>query len=379
MTSRTEDAEVTTEPCKRQRGVDAQTAEVPEQRMRTVDVSLIMPVHNAACWLDECLQAIILQDFTGVMELSVFDDASTDESVKVVEAWRARLEARGVSLVLSGHKSPQPKGVGFAKNKAINQSSGKYLCFQDADDVMLPERVRLQFEASLLHPSCIVGCRVRRVPEGSTERYTHWINSTTQDQLLTQVYTSHGPTVIMPTWFCSREWFLEVGLFDEGGKGVAEDLLFFYQSLRQGGGAVRVDQCLLVYRYHEKAATHSVTEETIWNLRVNFLQERVISQWESFTIWNAGKQGRKLFRYLNGANQKKVKAFCDVDEKKIKKGFYTYEDSKERPKRRVPIVSYKDASPPFVICVKLDMTGGILEENINSLNLVEGVNYFHFN
>ncbi|XP_053711543.1 UDP-GlcNAc:betaGal beta-1,3-N-acetylglucosaminyltransferase-like protein 1 isoform X2 [Synchiropus splendidus] len=347
MTSRTEDAEVTTAPCKRQRGVDAETEEVPEQRMRTVDVSLIMPVHNAACWLDECLQAIILQDFTGVMELSVFDDASTDESVKVVEAWRARLEARGVSLVLSGHKSPQPKGVGFAKNKAINQSSGKYLCFQDADDVMLPERVRLQFEASLLHPSC--------------------------------VYTSHGPTVIMPTWFCSRDWFLEVGLFDEGGKGVAEDLLFFYQSLRQGGGAVRVDQCLLVYRYHEKAATHSVTEETIWNLRVNFLQERVISQWQSFTIWNAGKQGRKLFRYLNGANQKKVKAFCDVDEKKIKKGFYTYEDSKERPKRRVPIVSYKDASPPFIVCVKLDMTGGILEENINSLNLVEGVDYYHFN
>lgn len=33
-----------------------------------------------------------------------------------------------------------------------------------------------------------------------------------------QVYTSHGPTVIMPTWFCSRSWFLKVGPFDEGGK-----------------------------------------------------------------------------------------------------------------------------------------------------------------
>lgn len=35
---------------------------------------------------------------------------------------------------------------------------------------------------------------------------------------VSQVYTSHGPTVIMPTWFCSRSWFLEVGPFDEGGK-----------------------------------------------------------------------------------------------------------------------------------------------------------------
>lgn len=36
-----------------------------------------MPVYNASCWLDECLQAIIQQDFSGTMQLSVFDDAST--------------------------------------------------------------------------------------------------------------------------------------------------------------------------------------------------------------------------------------------------------------------------------------------------------------
>ena len=33
-----------------------------------------------------------------------------------------------------------------------------------------------------------------------------------------QIYTSHGPTVIMPTWFCKREIFDTVGGFDEGGK-----------------------------------------------------------------------------------------------------------------------------------------------------------------
>lgn len=46
-------------------------------------------------------------------------------------------------------------------------------------------------------------------------------------------------------------------------QGVPEDLLFFYQSLQQGGGMVRVDRCLLVYRYHENAATHSVTESVL--------------------------------------------------------------------------------------------------------------------
>ena len=39
-----------------------------------------------------------------------------------------------------------------------------------------------------------------------------------------------------------------------------EDLLFFYDHLRKGGGVVRVDQSLLLYRYHPSAATHSVLE-----------------------------------------------------------------------------------------------------------------------
>ncbi|XP_033827090.1 UDP-GlcNAc:betaGal beta-1,3-N-acetylglucosaminyltransferase-like protein 1 [Periophthalmus magnuspinnatus] len=358
----------------------AATEKDPEEGEGTrVDVSIIMPVHNAAHWLDECLQSILNQDFTGSMELSVFDDASTDNSRKMVEDWRERLETKGISLKISGHDSAQPNGVGFAKNQAIFQSCGEYLCFQDADDVMKPQRVRLQHEAALRHPHSLIGCRVERIPEGSTERYTRWINKLTQEQLSTQVLTSHGPTVIMPTWFCSRMSFDKIGQFDEGGKGVPEDLLFFYHSLRQGLGVRRVDQCLLVYRYHEKAATHSVSEDTIWKLRVAFLQERVLTQWESFTIWNAGKQGRKLYRSLSPANQKKVKAFCDVDEKKIQKGFYTYEESKERPKPKIPVVHFKKASAPFIICVKLDLTGGVFEENLTSLQLEEGKDYYHFN
>ncbi|XP_023189153.1 UDP-GlcNAc:betaGal beta-1,3-N-acetylglucosaminyltransferase-like protein 1 isoform X2 [Xiphophorus maculatus] len=363
-------------PAKRLRTAEEEEGEVREngggeqpeaERRKTADVSIIMPVHNASSWLEECLQAIMHQDFTGSMELSVFDDASTDDSRKVLEGWRERMEDRGISVVISGHGSSQPGGVGFAKNKAVTQSSGRYLCFQDADDIMLPQRVRLQYETSILHPNSLIGCRVQRLPEGSTERYARWINSLAQDQLLTQAYTSHGPTVVMPTWFCSRKLFMKVGLFDEGGKGVPEDLLFFYQFLRQGGSPLRVDQRLLVYR------------ETIWKLRVDFLQERVLSQWESFTIWNAGKQGRKLYRSLSLINQKKVKAFCDVDEKKIQKRFYTHEESKERPKPTVPVLHYKEATGPFIICVKLDMTGGVLEENLNSLQLKEGTDYYHFN
>ncbi|TRY92139.1 hypothetical protein DNTS_031453 [Danionella cerebrum] len=241
-------------------GNDAECEKPAEGACAPVCVSVIMPVFNASDWLDECLQSILEQDFQGSMELCVFDDSSTDGSRALVESWRMRFQERGISLLTDGHTSSNPRGVGFAKNQAVRLSSGRFLCFQDADDVMKPQRVRLQLEAAEAHPDAIVGCRVCRVPDGSTERYTRWINSLSPEQLLTQVFTSHGPTAIMPTWFCSRRWFLRVGAFDERGKGVPEDLLFFYQSLRCGGGVVRVDECLLVYRYHPLAATHSVLE-----------------------------------------------------------------------------------------------------------------------
>nr|XP_045231469.1 UDP-GlcNAc:betaGal beta-1,3-N-acetylglucosaminyltransferase-like protein 1 isoform X9 [Macaca fascicularis] len=334
-------------------------------------VSIILPVHNAEPWLDECLRSVLQQDFEGTMELSVFNDASKDKSGAIIEKWRVKLEDSGVHVIIGGHDSLSPRGVGYSKNQAVAQSSGSYLCFLDS----------------------IVGCRVRRDPPNSTERYTRWINQLTPEQLLTQVFTANGPTVIMPTWFCSRAWFSHVGPFDEGGQGVPEDLLFFYEHLRKGGGVVRVDQSLLLYRYHPRAATHSVLETTIWTHRVRFLEEQALPRWAAFTIWNAGKQGRRLYRSLTAASQRKVVAFCDfcacpqvvafcdfcacpqvvafcdfcacpqvvafcdVDENKIRKGFYCHEDSQERPKPRIPILHFRAARPPFIICVKLVDTG----------------------
>nr|XP_054312058.1 UDP-GlcNAc:betaGal beta-1,3-N-acetylglucosaminyltransferase-like protein 1 isoform X3 [Pongo pygmaeus] len=319
-------------------------------------VSIILPVHNAEPWLDECLRSVLQQDFEGTMELSVFNDASKDKSGAIIEKWRVKLEDSGVHVIIGGHDSPSPRGVGYSKNQAVAQSSGSYLCFLDS----------------------IIGCRVRRDPPNSTERYTRWINQLTPEQLLTQVFTSNGPTVIMPSWFCSRAWFSHVGPFDEGGQGVPEDLLFFYEHLRKGGGVIRVDQSLLLYRHHPQAATHSILETTIWTHRVRFLEERALPRWAAFTIWNAGKQGRRLYRSLTATSKRKVVAFCDVDENKIRKGFYCHEDSEERPKPRIPILHFRAAQPPFVICVKLDLTGGAFEDNLRSLHLQEGQDFLHF-
>lgn len=149
-------------------------------------VSIILPVYNAEPWLDECLRSVLQQDFEGAMELSVFNDASQDKSMTIIDKWKEKLEESGILVVVGGHSSSSPRGVGYSKNQAIAQSSGSYLCFLDSDDVMMPQRVRLQHEAAAQHPTSIIGCQVRREPPNSTERYTRWVNQLAPDQLLTQ-------------------------------------------------------------------------------------------------------------------------------------------------------------------------------------------------
>lgn len=74
----------------------------------------------------------------------------------------------------------------------------------------------------------------------------------------------------------------------------------------------------------------------------------ILQKWDRFTIWNAGKSGRRLYRGLKEFTRKKVRAFCDVDVRKLKQRFYEPYPLKEK----VQIVSIQDAQPPFVICVK---------------------------
>ncbi|XP_041364830.1 UDP-GlcNAc:betaGal beta-1,3-N-acetylglucosaminyltransferase-like protein 1 isoform X2 [Gigantopelta aegis] len=312
-----------------------------------IAVSIILPVYNSDKWLDECLRSVLEQTFTDAIQLSVYNDGSQDASMMILDKWRPEFRKKNIEIVLSGHSDDRPRGVGYAKNKAIAQSRGNFLCFLDADDKMYKDRILKQLDASKKNPKAI--------------------------------YTSHGPTVIMPSWFMSRSVFNTVGAFDEAGKGVPEDLIFFYKHLELGGEIIRVDDCLLVYRYHAEAATFSVSEETIWQLRVQFIQQQLLHKWNTFSIWNAGKQGRKFFRSLDEKSQKKVVAFCDVDSKKISKGFYIYEESKEKLKPKIPIIYYTNVKPPIVVCVKMGLTGGGFETNLASLNLVEGKDYHHFN
>ena len=90
-----------------------------------IDISVIIPVYNAAALLPRCLNSILAQKGGYEYEVLLIDDGSTDDSVGIIESY----------------KNPHFKvfrqenaGPSKARNKGLLEAKGKYVAFLDADD-----------------------------------------------------------------------------------------------------------------------------------------------------------------------------------------------------------------------------------------------------
>ena len=89
-------------------------------------VSIIVPIYNAALFLDQCIQSVISQSYKN-WELLLMDDGSIDDSAKICDKY-ALLDSR----VRCIHK--KNTGVSDTRNKGLDLATGKYIMFLDSDD-----------------------------------------------------------------------------------------------------------------------------------------------------------------------------------------------------------------------------------------------------
>lgn len=107
-------------------------------------VSVVMPVHNGARWLDETLQSLYAQTESR-FEILLVDDASTDDLRQVLAA-HADERLRVFHL-------PRNVGVSAARNEGIELARGRYIAFCDADDLCQPKRLEVQLSFLEQHPN----------------------------------------------------------------------------------------------------------------------------------------------------------------------------------------------------------------------------------
>lgn len=103
--------------------------------MKIPQISIIMPVYNALEYLQQSIDSILQQTFTD-FELIIVDDGSTDNSAEIISGY----EDPRIHLILNGHNFIQSLNIG------ITAAIGKYITRMDADDIMLPKRLQLQYE-----------------------------------------------------------------------------------------------------------------------------------------------------------------------------------------------------------------------------------------
>ena len=93
-------------------------------------ISVIVPVYNAAAFLDQCLESITTQIYRH-LEILVVDDGSTDGSAEMCDRWAGKDERiRVIHQPNGGHSA--------ARNAALDAMTGDLVMMVDSDDVVHP-------------------------------------------------------------------------------------------------------------------------------------------------------------------------------------------------------------------------------------------------
>lgn len=102
-------------------------------------ISIVVPVYNAAPFLEKCVLSLVEQDYEPV-EILLVNDGSTDGSKEICD----RLAAQYPQIRVFHREN---SGVSATRNFGIEHANGKYLMFADSDDWLEPSAAGKMIEA----------------------------------------------------------------------------------------------------------------------------------------------------------------------------------------------------------------------------------------
>src|SRR5438093_10397082 len=94
-------------------------------------LTVVVPAYNEAARIGRQLDALARQSDPVEWEVIVADNGSTDSTIAVACQWSDRLHLRVLD-------ASERRGPAAARNMAVEQSSGEFLLFCDADDEVAP-------------------------------------------------------------------------------------------------------------------------------------------------------------------------------------------------------------------------------------------------
>lgn len=171
-------------------------------------VSVVVPTYNRERTIRRAITSVLSQ--TGVaLELIVVDDASTDNTVRLIEDL---LEDDRVRLV----RNPKTAGGAAARNRGLELARGEFIAFQDSDDEWLADKLSLQVSDIRLRGAEYAGnfTSFIRVAKASAEYLPSAAAMRSGDTLFSSLIRKNFITT--QSLLIRREVIEEIGGFDEG-------------------------------------------------------------------------------------------------------------------------------------------------------------------
>ena len=112
-------------------------------------VSIIMPAYNSERYIIETISSVQRQSYIN-WELLVVDDGSTDNTGEIVK----KLREKDTRIKLFCQKNA---GAATARNKALANSSGRFIAYLDADDIWDSEKLQKQIDF-MIKQKCGFSC-----------------------------------------------------------------------------------------------------------------------------------------------------------------------------------------------------------------------------
>ncbi|MES2837149.1 MAG: glycosyltransferase family 2 protein [Bacteroidota bacterium] len=181
-------------------------------------VSVIIPCYNVSQYIYDCLNSVTKQTYTNI-EVICVDDGSTDDTLQILEKLK---QEKFPQIQILAQKN---NGASVARNFGLSKSTGDYIQFLDADDIILPNKLEKQVELVKQdnYPSIFVGSAIEQDESGTIVKKR--VYDTTPDNYWMNLLNADlGDTCAN---LFKKETLLQVGAWDENLKSSQEyDLMF---------------------------------------------------------------------------------------------------------------------------------------------------------
>lgn len=213
-------------------------------------VSVIIPVRNAAASIGLQLEALLRQSAAPRFEVIVVDNRSTDGTVVAAESWRP-LFAASERVDLRLVSAPAFAGTAYARNAGIRYARGDKLLFCDGDDCVGPYWV--SHSAELLERCEVFSGSALPLADDAfphkVEDVWNWLDDKRQVPMLVDGQAHNTFPVLMGGCFGIRKAFmLELGGFDHSMGSAGEDNEFALRIRASGRPILGTEDAKVAYR-----------------------------------------------------------------------------------------------------------------------------------